>query len=257
VHPILCEIGPLTFYSYGLFVALGFLLAIGLASRLANRNGLPGQAIADILFWTALAAIVGSRILFVFGDLKYYLKYPLKALALWEGGLVFYGGVAAGAAVMIWLLRRARLPLLPTIDVIAVAVPLGHAFGRLGCFMAGCCYGQPTDAWYGVAFVNPDTLARPTGVPLVPTQLIEAGVELTLFLVLLRLLPRKRFHGQIALLWVLGYSVIRFLLELLRGDDRSYLVPGVISLSQGISLVIFAAAVVLWRRLDKGAAPLR
>jgi phosphatidylglycerol:prolipoprotein diacylglycerol transferase len=257
VHPVLCKLGPLTFYSYGLLVATGFLLGIFVAVRLANRSGLPGQKIADILFWVALAAIAGSRLLFVLGDLDYFLKNPLRALALWEGGLVFYGGVAAGGAVMIWLFLRARLPLLPTLDVIGVGLPLGHGLGRLGCFMAGCCYGRATDAWYGVAFVNPDTLARPAGVPLIPTQLAEAGVELTLFLILYRLFPRKRFHGQVILLWVLCYSAMRFALEFLRADERAYLIPGTLSLSQGISAIVFLIAVLFWVRLRKGAAPSR
>ncbi len=158
MHPILYKIGPITLYTYGFFLALGFLVAILVAGREAKRLGLSEGHFFDLCFYMLIAAIVGSRLLFVLVDPGFFLKNPLKIFAIWEGGLVFHGGLIAALVTAFFLMRRYKMPWRPTLDALAVGTPLGVTFGRIGCFMAGCCFGRPSSLPWAVRFTNPESL---------------------------------------------------------------------------------------------------
>ena len=250
MFPVLIRIGPVTIHTYGLMIAAAFLLGLLLAQRQAVREGLSGHKIADIGFYALFAGIVGSRIFYIGTDWDHFSVHPFDMIKIWEGGLVFYGGVVFAIPVAVWYARRKKLPLWQTADIWAPSIAVGHAIGRLGCFCAGCCYGVPTDLPWGVTFTNPETLAI-KGVALHPTQLYESAAELLNFGVLVIVRRRKTFHGQLFWLYVLNYAIIRAVIELFRGDiERGFLLPG-ISVSQGISAVMFVVALVFLMKLKK------
>jgi len=154
----------------------------------------------------------------------------------------------------------AKMPTLPLLDTYSAALPLGHAIGRLGCFMAGCCYGKPTRLPWGVTFTNPiaaQLVGTPVGVPLHPTQLYEAAAEIGNFIFLIWLGKRQRFAGQIAGAYLVLYGVERGLIEIIRGDpDRTLMLHGALSLMQIVSLVFVLAGCYLWWRGMRGELPL-
>ncbi|HZE20726.1 MAG TPA: prolipoprotein diacylglyceryl transferase, partial [Desulfobaccales bacterium] len=172
MHPILFKIGPVTIYTYGFLLALAFLAAIYVAGREAERLGLPGGKFFDLCFYIILAALVGSRLLFVILEPRTFFSHPLEALALWRGGLDFQGGLFLVLIVAYLFIRHHKLPWRPTLDALALGAPLGQFIGRMGCFMAGCCYGRPTNVPWAVTFTDPHTLC-PYRVPVHPTQLYE------------------------------------------------------------------------------------
>jgi len=235
--PVLFRLGGLTIYAYGFFLALGFAAGAAFAILVARREGIPLERIIDLFFYTVFSAIVGSRLLFVLINFDFYLKNPLHVFRIWEGGLVFYGGLVLAAGVSIAYLWRRRLPLWETADLFAPSVALGLFFGRIGCFFAGCCYGKETDLPWAVTFTDPNSLAR-LNIPLHPTQLYDAANGLAIFLFLMWMRRRKAFDGEIFWLFVILYSVTRFLIEMLRGDPRGFLLDSLLSTSQAVGVVL-------------------
>ncbi|UCD72256.1 MAG: prolipoprotein diacylglyceryl transferase [Syntrophobacterales bacterium] len=136
--PVLFRIGPFSLHTYGVFVALGFLAGITFAVREAGKSGINREKIFDLFFYIVLAAIVGSRILYILLNLHQYRGKPIGMIKIWEGGLVFYGGFILAVGVTIWYVRRNELELWSVADILALSIALGHFFGRLGCFFAGC-----------------------------------------------------------------------------------------------------------------------
>lgn len=257
MYPVLFKIGPLTVHTYGLLLAIAFLSAIGLAVRRAKREGLDSQKIFDLCFYLVLGAIIGSRILFVVLNYRFYLDNPLQILKLWEGGLVYYGGMLGTLVVGIWYMRRHKLPLWKLADIMAPSVALGQAIGRLGCFMAGCCYGRQTDVAWAVTFSNINCLA-PIGIPLHPAQLYSSALALVVFLLLLLIYRYRKFMGQVFWSYVVLYSINRFILEFWRSDERGFinLFTYTLSTSQLISCLAFIGGITMLLVLKKpGALP--
>ena len=255
MYPILYKIGPITLYTYGFFLALGFLVAILVAGREAKRLGLSEGHFFDLCFYLLIAAIVGSRLLFVLVDLGLFLKNPLKIFAIWEGGLVFHGGLIAALATAFILMRRYKMPWLPTFDALAVGTPLGVTFGRIGCFMAGCCFGRPSSLPWAVRFTNPESLC-PIQESLHPAQLYEAILSLMVFGVVFWLRKRKRFDGQILATYLMLAGLIRFTVEFFRastladprGPEIIFHMPATQVGALGIALISGACLWWGWRR---------
>lgn len=245
MHPILLHLGDTAIHSYGAAGALGFLLVCAVAMARGRSEGIPRERIADVIFWTALVALAGSRILFL-------IQNPGHADTLWEavnlraGGLVFYGAMIAGLPAASLLILKYELPFFRTWDVFASALPLGHAVSRVGCLLAGCCYGLPADVPWAVTFPPAQAIA-PVGVPLHPTQAYEALLLFGIFGVCNALWRYRRADGQITLAYLVMYAIGRSIIEEFRGDaDRGFLLGGVLSTSQALSLVIAAVALVLF-----------
>lgn len=257
MYPRLIEIGPVTLYSYGLLLALAFLAGLQLARVRASRLGLDRDRVLDLGILIIIAAIVGGKLLLAVTDLDLYLRRPSEIFSLARSGGVFYGGLILSIAVSIWYMRRHRMPLWPTADSFAPGIALGHAIGRVGCVLAGCCYGRPTELPWGIVFTDPFTasyVGTPLNVPLHPVQLYESGVELAILAVLLGMERRSRgFPGRTIWSYVLLYGVVRFLLEFFRGDERGMLLG--FSTSQVISLILVPLAVVMLVRLSRRRVP--
>jgi len=258
MHPILFELpridfgnwvlGPIPIRMYGLMIGIGFLISMFLASRQARKEGIDPDRILDMGVYLLLAAIVGSRILYVLTSLQEFARNPLDAFAIWKGGLVFYGGLLAAVPIGIWYVRRHNLPVWKTADIMAPYIALGHAFGRLGCFFAGCCFGAPCSGPFCITFSDPHSLA-PLGVPLVPTQLLESGGEFLIFGMLLLVRRSRTYDGQVFWFYPLFYAILRFIIEFYRGDVvRGLYFGGIISTSQIIAIgMVFVSLFMLWR----------
>jgi phosphatidylglycerol---prolipoprotein diacylglyceryl transferase len=237
MHPILFQLGSFHIYAYGFFIALGFIFGLMVAILKAQREGIPFGTIIDLFFYTVLSALIGSRILFVLLNFDVYRQDPLRIFKIWEGGLVFYGGLILAFMVALWYMKWHRLPIWKLADLISPLIALGLSFGRIGCFFAGCCYGKETSLPWGVVFKNPDSLAR-LNVPLHPTQLYDAANGLAIFLFLTWMEKRKTFDGQIFWLFLFLYSITRFFIEILRGDPRGFLFGDLLSTSQAIGILL-------------------
>ena len=265
MYPELFRIGNFPVNTYGVLLALAFLLGLLTAARLAARDGLPRERVYDLGLWILLAALVGSKVLMLWTEPEYRAD-PLRLISLdfLRSGGVFYGGFIGAVTVGYFLIRRYQLPWWKTADAFAPGVALGNAVGRQGCFAAGCCWGRLTGAPWGVHFTEaghevtgvPITDAAGAPLHLHPTQLYESFATLLFFLLLYWLHRRKRFDGQVILLYGALYAVTRFTIEFFRDDPRGD-IAGLttltgLSTSQMLSLVVGVFSVVFlvlrWRR---------
>jgi len=257
VYPQLLQLGPLPLHTYGLLVAIAFLTGLLIASRLAARAGLDSDKVANLGIYVAVAAIGGAKVFMVVTDWPYYSRNPgqIFSLATLQAGGVFFGGLIAALVVAAWYLRRSGLPALETADTFAPAIALGHSVGRLGCFLAGCCWGRPTEALWGVTFTKPlahELVGVPLNVRLHPTQLYEAAAELLIFGLLWLRFRRPHRPGSVIGLYLLLYSAFRFAIEFLRDPaDRSFPLGGPLSVTQWLALLLMAAGTLLLTRTRK------
>jgi len=243
MHPELFKLGPLTIHTYGVLVAAGFLLGLGLAVRQAKKEGIPPDKIVDLGFYILLSALIGSRLFYILINASHYLKNPLDIFKIWEGGLVFYGGLLLAVPTVLWYVKKNNLNVWNTADLFAPSLAIGHAIGRLGCFFSGCCYGKPAEGLpWAVTFTDPESLAI-IGVPLHPTQLYESLGEFINFFILIILRRYKSFNGQLFLTYIILYSVLRFIVEFFRGDVGRGFITSQLSFSQGISILMFLIAI--------------
>jgi phosphatidylglycerol:prolipoprotein diacylglycerol transferase len=253
MHPILFEVGGWPVYSYGVLLALAYLAGLQLAVVRARRSGVDSTKVMDLGIYLIIAALVGAKLMLIVVDFDYFVANPGEVLSLVRAGGVFYGGLILSFATGLWLVRRYRLPVWASADMYAPGIALGHVVGRLGCLLAGCCYGRPTDLPWGLTFTDPVAAANvgtPLGVPLHPTQLYDAGAELLILVVLLVFERRGRpFHGRTFWLYILLYAISRFIVEVFRGDPRG-MVAGM-STSQFVSLLVLPVALVMLLRLRR------
>jgi phosphatidylglycerol:prolipoprotein diacylglycerol transferase len=249
MHPILFEIGGWPIYSYGLLLAGAYLAGLQLAVVRARRLGMDGTKIMDLGIYLIIAALVGAKLMLVIVDFEYFRQRPAELLSLVRAGGVFYGGLLGALGVAYFLVRRYKLNLWTTADLMAPGIALGHVIGRMGCLLAGCCYGRPTDVPWGIVFTNPAAAANvgtPLGIALHPTQLYDAGAELLIMVVLLATERRGRpYPGRTFWLYMLLYAISRFIVEIYRGDDRGMLMG--LSTSQAVSVVVLPLSLImLW-----------
>jgi phosphatidylglycerol:prolipoprotein diacylglycerol transferase len=257
MHPILFESGRLTIYSYGVLLAAAYLLGLQFAVTRARARGLPPQRVMDLGIWIIVSALVGAKLLLLVVEFKVLSASPRELFGLARAGGIFYGGLIAGVGTAAWYIRRHGLPLWSTADVFAPGIALGHAVGRLGCLMAGCCFGRPAAVPWAITFHDPAAAANvgtPLGIPLHPTQLYEAAAEAAILLTLVALERSGRgFPGRTFWTYLLLYGVSRFVIEFYRGDSRG-MVFGTLPTSQFISLLLVPLAIMmlllLARRLD-------
>jgi len=239
-------------YSYGFFIALGVLMSFWFAVGRVKKYSIDSDALASLFMWTIFAAFVGGRLFFFLEDIDKYINDPAKMLRISGGGFVFYGSLIFAVPVMIWWLRKRKVPVRPFLDIVAFIGPIVHSFGRVGCFMAGCCHGVECHNFLGVTFSDPDTLARPMNTPLYPTQLFDIGINLIILAVLIFLSKRKRFAGQLFLVYIVMYAIGRSINEIYRGDEaRGFVMGGALSHSQFIAIILFVIAVFVWVRWRK------
>lgn len=253
MHPILFSIGPITIHTYGFLIALGFIAAMTVIRRFSVKSGLNSEQTLDLTFWSLLIGFIGARLLFVLTQPRLFENDLLGIFRIWEGGLVFYGGPLVVVPFVLWYTRKKRLPLLRTMDVMTLGLVIAHAFGRMGCLAAGCCYGKPTDTTWGIKLYSDLVDVKWHGVNLHPTQIYESLSLFILFFALTRIYKLKRFDGQVVLSYFIAYPIIRSIIEIFRGDlERGFLIDDYLSTSQAISIIVFLVALtVLALKLQK------
>ena len=246
---------PITIHTYGAFIGFGFLCAMLLAKRQAQREGENPEHFIDIAFFLLFWGLIGSRLLFMLTQFHEYIENPIQIVMFWRGGLVFYGGFITATLYLTWNCHRHKRNFFKVADIFIPYLALAHAFGRLGCLSAGCCFGKATHQAWGIIFPAESMvhsaqvesgliLFNSPSLPVHPTQLYEAGIELLFFILLVFLRNNKRFHGQIFLLWLILYPIARSFIEMFRGDK----IRGVyiLSTSQYISIGVAITAIVLY-----------
>ena len=241
MHPVLLQIGSLKVYSYGVFVAIGFLAALWVSGREIARQGPRPREVPRHGVLGGPLRHRGARLFHVLVYWRQYAEAPGEILKLWNGGLVFYGGFIAATVACVVFLRRNRMPFLPVADASSLGIVLGLAFGRLGCTSAGCCFGKPTTLPWAITFTDPACLA-PLNVPLHPTQIYEAIGGFAIFGFLY--LTRDRFKTPGMRFWtmLILYGAARSFFEIFRDDPRGFVGP--FSESQVVSAVLITYAIV-------------
>jgi len=220
VHPDFIHIGPLDIRTYGVLVAIGFLVGLWVAARRAPSEGIKPEHVMDLGVWLVLSGMLGGKLFhIIFFWNEFIAGWRADGVRSLREGFVFYGGFIAATLTVAGYARLKRLPLAKLADVLAPSVALGHAFGRLGCFFNGCCYGKACALPWAVVFPPPHVMA---GIPVHPTELYEAFGNLVIFAGLTMVYRHKRFNGQIWWLYVLSYGVLRFFVEFFRGDYETY-----------------------------------
>lgn len=248
MHPILFEVGGFTIHSYGLMIALGAIGGIAyMAIRGRKEVGLTFEQANSLFLYLFIAAFVGGKFFLFFESPSSYASNPGKLLT--GQGFVFYGSFLFAIPTMLWFFRKQKLPVYQMLDIMAITTCIVHIFGRIGCFMAGCCYGKVTSSQLGVIYTDPACHAEPKHVALHPTQLYEAGFILLVLVVLLFLRSRKNFQGQLFLTYLFLYAGGRFVLEYFRGDvARGFIIKDYVSHSQLIAIIIMViVAFIYWR----------
>lgn len=258
MHPVLFEVGGWPVYSYGVLLAAAYLAGLQLAVVRARRAGLDAAKVMDFGIYLIIAALVGAKLMLIVVDFSYYRANPREILSLARAGGVFYGGLIAALIVGLLLVRRYKLPIWKTSDLIAPGIALGHVIGRMGCLMAGCCYGKPTTVPWAITFRNPLAslnVGTPLDVALHPTQLYDAGAELLILIALLATEKKgKPFAGRTFWIYMLLYAISRYIIEIYRGDDRGMFFNGMLSTSQIFSIVVVPVSLFMLWRLSKRSA---
>lgn len=243
MHPILFTIGPIVAYSYGFMIGLGALLAIFISQWRAKRRGLDGDLVFSAAVWGLFAGLLGAKLTFIISNIKLLFTNPSYVLG--TDGFTVYGGVVLGILVGWLIVRHKKVDTPVYLDLVIPQIALAQGFGRIGCFLAGCCYGRPTHAAWGIVF--PEEAIAPAGIPLIPTQLISAAGDFLIFIILILLsnfatdylrvgkaksgadlldqnvaAPKKSFFQPPSMsgMYLILYGIGRFAIEFLRADPR-------------------------------------
>lgn len=256
MHPELIRIGSFALPSYGVALACAFLAAIWLLRRRAPSFGVAPDAAADVGIWLLLSGLLGAKLLLLVVEGPRYLRSWTDFVEFLRSGGVFYGGLIGALLALVLLLKKRRIGFWTFADMAAPAAALGHAVGRIGCFLAGCCWGRECSYPWAVTFTDPvaeRNVGVPLNVPLHPTQLYES-VGLFVLCGLLLAFGKRRFQGQIFALYLGGYALLRGTIEFFRGDPRGSVFGGAVSTSQLIALAGLAAAFgIVWLNRTKTA----
>jgi len=243
MYPELLKIGSrLTIYSYGTCIALGLILAIVFAGKVAKKYAIDPDLFFNGGLVAFISGIVGAKLLYIITDIKEIIADPSILLDV-GSGFVFYGGLIAGVAgFIIYITKVKKMSFMDKADIAMPFVAMAQGFGRIGCFLAGCCYGKeaPEGAWYAVVFPNNNCCA-PSGVELIPVQLISAILLFILFVILFFAIRKEKFAGLGLSVYLTLYSIGRFLIEFLRNDPRGSIGP--FSTSQFIAMFTFIAGI--------------
>lgn len=250
--PILFKSGPLTIYAWGFTLSLAILLGTLVSIRLGRQVGISSDQILDLAIVLVIGGVVGARLFYV---LVYepgrYLKEPLQIFALWNGGMVYYGALIGGFITGTWYVLKKRLPFWTLADVVSPPLALGYGIVRIGCFLNGCCYGKPTNSFLGVVFPNLEGTPDPFGVPRYPTQLFSSFFGFALFIFLLYVWRKRKFDGQVFLLFLVIYSIGRAIVEYFR---ENLIVFAHVTVSQLVSALIIVPAIFFYWRRSRMAA---
>lgn len=279
MHPVFFQMGGIVGYSYGLMIGIGALLAIFVSEWRAKRRGLDGELVFSAAVWGLLAGLLGAKLTFIISNIKLLFTNPSYVLG--TNGFTVYGGVVLGIIVGGLIVKRKKVDVPVYLDLVIPQIALAQGFGRIGCFLAGCCYGKPTDSHFGVVF--PVEAIAPSGIPLIPTQLISAAGDFLIFAILLllsnfatdylkvrkgeeELLDKDAVTKKLRLfqplsmsgMYLILYGIGRFAIEFLRADPRRTALG--LTSNQYVSIIFVIAGLALiyygYQRAKKQQAPI-
>ncbi len=222
MYPVLIQLGSFELRSYGVVVALSFLIGLWLSTKEAKRKGLDPGLIQDFALYALLGGIVGARIYFIlFSDLAFYLKNPWEIVALWHGGIGVIGSLLGGFLAALWYCRKKNLSFWQFADVLAPGIPLGQTVGQLACLLNGDSYGRPTDFPWAITYTDPRSFA-PLNVTLHPIEIYEMVSYFLAFLLVWQTREKYETEGFAFLTYLVGYGVARFSVEFFRGNPAIF-----------------------------------
>ncbi|SED17068.1 Prolipoprotein diacylglyceryl transferase [Tenacibaculum sp. MAR_2009_124] len=231
MFPKLFEFQNIIVYTYAFCVVLGTLLSILYTKRQAKRERKVNLQ-NSFFYLIFIAGFIGGKLFLFFEKPFYYIQNPENIINIFSGGFVFYGSFLCCVFTIIWYLKKHKIPVLPMLDILAVTTTIVHVIGRMGCFFAGCCFGKPTDIAFGMVF------PKTNNITVHPSQLYEVFSILLILITLLIVKQKKQFNGQVFLLYVSFYAIIRGGLEIFRGDKRGFIIENCLSHSQFIALCL-------------------
>lgn len=238
MHPVICQYKGFTIYSYGLFIALGFLVSVALIARRAREISLERNELFDAMFLILLGGIVGGRLLFVLLEWEYFRSNLWQILRIWRGGLAVQGSLIGALLTVGVIFKRKEVSFLSAVDLMIPYAALAQSFGRIGCFLNGCCYGLVSDDLFlGVAYPA-ETVAR------IPIQIFYSLGHLAIFVILRVYQGRFPRKGRVFALYLMLFSVMRFFLDRFRGDVLSHL--GSLHTTQIFALIFFLTGLVIY-----------
>lgn len=244
-HNVL-TIGPITIHGYGLMIGIGVVAALIMGDYRAKKRGLNDEAIYGMTIYAVVLGFAAAKVLFILTQWKEFLKDPLHFIS--GEGFVVFGGIIGAILTLYFYCRIKKLDLAVYLDLMVPSVALAQALGRIGCFLAGCCYGRPTNSFVGVTFTA--SPFAPNGISLLPTQLFMSAGDFLLMAILLIYSRKERMRGRTSALYLMLYSAGRFALEFLRNDERGTV--GALSTSQFIGIFMaLAGAVAYWGILPR------
>jgi phosphatidylglycerol---prolipoprotein diacylglyceryl transferase len=243
MKPVLLEWNGLAVHSYGLMIAIGVIIGAWYLEKQGKKEvGMTSNQVTQLIILLFAAAFIGGKLFLLFEGDHFKLNNFFSG-----SGFVFYGSFLLAVPAMLWYFKKQRFPVFRTLDVMAVTTCIVHAFGRVGCFMAGCCYGKPTGADWGVVFTDPASSAEPLHTLLHPVQLYEASYILLVGVLLLIIRNYfRRFYGQLFLTYLLLYAIGRAFLETYRGDYERGYVFGHVSNAQFTAICIMALSIAIY-----------
>lgn len=238
MHPLICQIGPVSIYSYGLMLAIAVVICGYLFARDMALLGVSRDLAFDFVFWVVFFGILGARVFFVFLNISYFVDHLVEIIMVQQGGLSWQGGLVAGSVTAVVYVRRKKLPLLKMLDVAAPYAALGQAIGRIGCLLNGCCYGRPV-SWGMYFSVHHDRLH--------PTQIYMTLGLLALFIILRKVKKVLSNDGQVFVCYLFGASFIRFFIEYFRADHVNTFMG--LSIFQIVCLILMGSSLYVVSRL--------
>ncbi|MFV8354192.1 prolipoprotein diacylglyceryl transferase [Flavobacterium sp. XS2P14] len=241
----LFNVKQITVYTYAFCITLGCLIT-GIYTKQAAKKDLGIQNLSNNFFYLIfISGFVGGKLFYYLENPSYYWHNPSLLLDNFSGGFVFYGSFVTIIPVIVWYLKKQSILVLPMLDILAITTLIVHALGRFGCFNAGCCYGLPTNSIIGMTFPATNHIA------VHPTQLYEVFILLGLLTMLYIIKKKKKFHGQIFLLYISLYGISRAILEIFRGDSRGFIIKDIVSHSQFIGFLLLVTSIIFYTKLKK------
>lgn len=245
MHPEAFSILGLDIRWYGIMAAVGLLCGWAVAQCNRKHANLTADQTSDLIFWAMLAGVVGARIFYVFQFWHLYRNNLFQVFRVDKGGLVFYGGFLCALLVLYIYCYRNKISYLKVLDIFAPTIAVGHAFGRIGCFLNGCCYGKPCSLVWGISYpAGSEPAKKYLNNPLHPVQLYESIGNLILAAVLLLLIKRLK-KGQTAALYLILYGILRFSDEFFRGDHEHFFL-GIFTPAQTLAMILVPVGVILF-----------
>jgi phosphatidylglycerol---prolipoprotein diacylglyceryl transferase len=222
MYTVLFELGGFQIRSYGVIVALSFLLALWMSTKEAERKGLDPKLVQDFAVYGLLGGIIGARVYFVlFSAPGYFLEHPWEIFAVWSGGIGIIGSLIGGFLVAVWFCRTRKMSLLKFGDTLAPGIALGQTVGQLACLLNGDSYGRPTDLPWAITYTDPRSMA-PLNIPLHPIEIYEMAAYFLIFLLVWNIRKHKRLDGFTFFTYLAGYGVARFVVDFFRGDPAMF-----------------------------------